>query len=60
MKIPELSRSIKLFETFGIQDVKSVYQDASTLLLVTTADFVADTVLKRVISPNLMYQIKLI
>ena len=44
-------RSIKTVKTFGIQDVKSVYQDASALTGYA-ADFVADTVLQRVISPN--------
>ena len=43
---PEISRSIKTVRTFGIQDIKSVYQDASTLTGYT-ADFVADTVLQR-------------
>ena len=28
---PEISRSIKTVRTFGIQDIKSVYQDASAL-----------------------------
>ena len=44
-------RSIKTVKTFGIQDVKSVYQDASALSGYS-ADFVADTVLQRVIAPN--------
>ena len=44
-------RSIKTVNTFGIQDVKSVYQDASALSGYAS-DFVADTVLQRVISPN--------
>ena len=43
---PEISRSIKTVRTFGIQDIKSVYQDASTLSGYA-ADFVADTVLQR-------------
>ena len=43
---PELSRSITTVRTFGIQDIKSVYQDASSLSGYV-ADFVADTVLQR-------------
>ena len=43
---PEISRSIKTVRTFGIQDIKSVYQDASSLTGYA-ADFVADTVLQR-------------
>ena len=42
---PEISRSIKTVRTFGIQDIKSVYQDASSLTGYS-ADFVADTVLQ--------------
>ena len=44
-------RSVKSVKTFGIQDVKSVYQDASSISGYAS-DFVADTVLERVISPN--------
>ena len=43
---PELSRSIQTVRTFGIQDVKSVYQDASSVSGYAS-DFVADTVLQR-------------
>jgi len=43
---PEISRSIKTVRTFGIQDVKSVYQDASSLSGYAS-DFVADTILQR-------------
>ena len=43
---PELSRSIQTVRTFGIQDVKSVYQDASSISGYAS-DFVADTVLQR-------------
>ena len=43
---PEVSRSIKTVRTFGIQDVKSVYQQTSALTG-HTVDFVADTVLQR-------------
>ena len=44
-------RSIKSIKSFGIQDVKSVYQDTSSVSGYVT-DFVADTVLQRVIAPN--------
>jgi len=43
---PELSRSIQTVRIFGVEDVKSVYQDASTLSGYAS-DFVADTVLNR-------------
>ena len=43
---PELSRSIQTVRTFGIQDIKSVYQDASSVSGYAS-DFVADTVLQR-------------
>ena len=42
----EISRSITTVKTFGIQDIKSVYQDASSLTGYA-ADFVADTVLQK-------------
>ena len=42
---PEISRSIATVRTFGIQDVKSVYQDASSVSGYAV-DFVADTVLQ--------------
>ena len=41
----EIARSIKTVRTFGIQDVKSVYQDASAVSGYAS-DFVADTVLQ--------------
>ena len=41
----EISRSIKTVRTFGIQDIKSVYQDTSSVSGYA-ADFVADTVLQ--------------
>ena len=44
-------RSIKSIKSFGIQDVKSVYQDTSSVSGYVT-DFVADAVLQRVIAPN--------
>ena len=43
---PQISRSIKTVRTFGIQDVKSVFQQTSALTG-HTVDFVADTVLQR-------------
>ena len=46
-----LVRSIESVKVYGIQDVKSVYQGTSALSGYAS-DFVADTVLKRVIPPN--------
>ena len=43
---PEVSRSIETVRTFGIQDIKSVFQQTS-VLTGHTVDFVADTVLQR-------------
>ena len=43
---PELSRSIQSVTIFGIEDVKSVYQDTSNVSGYAS-DFVADTVLNR-------------
>ena len=43
---PEIPRSIRTVRTFGIQDIKSVYQDASAVSGYAS-DFVADTVLQR-------------
>jgi hypothetical protein len=45
-----VTRSIISFKEYGIQDVKSVYQDKTNFVGLTTC-FVADTVLRRVI-PN--------
>ena len=42
---PEIPRSIRTVRTFGIQDIKSVYQDASAVSGYAS-DFVADTVLQ--------------
>ena len=42
----EISRSIKTVVTYGIQDIKSIFQQTSALTGYT-ADFVADTVLQR-------------
>ena len=44
-------RSIKSFETFGIKDIKSVYQDASSFAGFT-ADFIGDVVLQRETLPG--------
>ena len=44
-------RSIKSIETFGIQDVKGIFQNTSTVTGYGVS-FTADTVLQRVISPN--------
>jgi len=42
-----ISRSIKSLKTYNTEDIKSVYQDSTSLGLET--DFVADTILQRVI-----------
>ena len=47
----EISRSITTVRTFGIQDIKSVYQDASAVSGYA-ADFVADTVLQKRVPTN--------
>ena len=47
----EVSRSIKSSKVYGIQDVKSVYQNSSAFSGLT-ADFVADTVLQKVLPKN--------
>ena len=43
---PEISRSIKTVRTFGIQDIKSVYQACHPAITNYATDFVADTVLQ--------------
>ena len=48
---PQISRSIGIVKNFGIQDVKSVYQDASSASGYT-ADFVGDVVLDKKIAPS--------
>ena len=45
------SRSIKSFETFGIKDIKSVYQDVASFAGLT-ADFIGDVVLQRETLPG--------
>ena len=47
----EVSRSINSSKVYGIQDVKSVYQDSSTFSGLS-ADFVADTVLQKFLPKN--------
>jgi len=44
----QISRSIKSIKSFGIQDIKSVYQDSPSILAGIQTSFVADTVLRRV------------
>ena len=45
----EISRSITSLTTYSIEDVKSVYQDSVTLNSELKKDFIADTVLERVV-----------
>ena len=45
----EISRSITSLTTYSIEDVKSVYQDSVTLNSELKRDFIADTVLERVV-----------
>ena len=47
----EISRSITSLTTYTIEDVKSVYQDSTTLNSELKRDFIADTILERVV-PN--------
>ena len=47
----EVSRSVKSSKVYGIQDVKSVWQDASSFSGLSV-DFVADTVLQRYLPKN--------
>ena len=47
----EISRSITSLTTHTIEDVKSVYQDSTTLNSELKRDFIADTILERVV-PN--------
>jgi len=48
----EISRSIVSVRTFGIEDVKSVYQDSTALTSQLKVDFVADTVLQKSLPRN--------
>ena len=43
----ELSRSITSLTTYTIEDVKSIYQDSTTLNSELKRDFIADTILER-------------
>lgn len=47
-----VSRSIVSIKSYKVEDVKSVYQDTSSFGIGISADFVADTVLKRFIPPT--------
>ena len=46
------TRSIKTVKTFGIQDVKGIFQNTSAVTGYAVS-FTSDTVLNRVISPNI-------
>ena len=46
------TRSIKIVKTFGIQDVKGIFQNTSAVTGYAVS-FTSDTVLNRVISPNI-------
>lgn len=48
----EVSRSIKSVKTFGIQDIKSVYQDSDTIDTDLDVDFIGDLVLQRAMPKN--------
>ena len=48
----EISRSVRSIEKFGIQDVKSVYQDSTSITSQLKVDFSADTVLQRSLPKN--------
>ncbi len=48
----EVSRSVVSVTTYGIEDVKSVYQDSTALTAELKVDFVADTVLQKSLPNN--------
>ena len=48
----EISRSVVTVTAYGIEDVKSVYQDATSLSSQLKVDFVADTVLQKSLPNN--------
>ena len=48
----EVSRSIRSIKKFGIQDVKSVYQDSTSITSELKVDFSGDTVLQRSLPKN--------
>ena len=47
-----VSRSVKSVKTFGIQDVKSIYQDSTAVDSELKSDFSGDLVLQRKAAPN--------
>ena len=47
-----VSRSVKSVRTFGIQDVKSVFQDSTAVSAELKSDFSGDTVLQKQFAPN--------
>ena len=48
----EVSRSIKVVQTYGIQDVKSIYQNSDSIDTDLQLDFIADLVLQRAMPKN--------
>ena len=48
----EVSRSVSSIKTFGIKDVKSLYQNSNSIDTNLKVDFVADTVLKKRLPNN--------
>ena len=48
----EVSRSIRVVQTFGIEDVKSIYQNSDSIDSDMSLDFIADSVLQRKLPKN--------
>jgi len=48
----EIPRSIKSVKSWGIQDIKSIYQDSDTIDTDMSLDFIADSVLQRKLPKN--------
>ena len=48
----EISRSVVSVNVYGIQDVKSIYQDSTSISSTLKVDFVADTVLQKSLPKN--------
>ena len=48
----EVSRSIKIVQTYGVQDVKSIYQDSNAIDADLQVDFIADTSLQKTLPKN--------
>jgi len=48
----EVSRSIKIVQTYGIQDVKSIYQNSDSIDADLQVDFIADTSLQKTLPKN--------